>query len=219
MSVAARITVDSREVKAARALVSALRQRGLDVRVEKLPAGDYLIEGGENILVERTTLSDFSRKIMTARLWEQVEAMANTENVTPVVLVEFGKLYSSISLESIYGALLSIALDWKIHTLFSPNRVHTAVILEGLYRRAEMSEKKHERPVFKPKARSSNEEVLRVVANLPHVSVVRARKLLERFKTIQALANASVAELRSVDGIGERIAERIYKAFRTEFKP
>jgi len=95
----------------------------------------------------------------------------------------------------------------------------TAAILANLYRRAESSERKTGPPVFKPKASSSSEELLRVAASLPGVGVQRARRLLERFKTLQALANASVREIMETEGIGEVTAERIYKAFRTEFKP
>jgi Fanconi anemia group M protein len=219
LSVEARVTVDTREAKAAKSLVSALRARGLSVSTAKLYAGDYLVEGGENFLVERTTLNDFARKIMDARLWEQVRAMSSAENVTPVMLVEYGKLYSSISLESVYGALLSVALDWRIPLLFSPSRMHTVAVIEGLHRRAGSSERRTGRPFFKPKAASSGEELVRVVASLPGVGVLRARKLLERFKTIQALANASVEELMETSGIGEALSKRIYEAFRREFKP
>jgi len=42
-----------------------------------------------------------------------------------------------------------------------------------------------------------------------------ARKLLERFKTLRNIANASKHELLSVEGIGEKRAEEIYLLFNT----
>jgi ERCC4-type nuclease len=52
------------------------------------------------------------------------------------------------------------------------------------------------------------------LAQLPGVGVDRARKLIAHFGTLQAVGNASVNDLRFVEGIGPKVAQRIHRAFR-----
>jgi len=42
-----------------------------------------------------------------------------------------------------------------------------------------------------------------------------ARKLLKEFKTLKNIANASIRELMTVEGIGEKRAKEIYLIFNT----
>jgi ERCC4-type nuclease len=214
---AAKVVVDSREAAAARNIVAELRGRGLEVEVGRLEAGDYLIQGAESFLVERSTLPDLARKVMDARLWGQLRAMKSAENVTPLLLVEPSKLRTAMSLDSLYGAMLSAVLDWGVPIIPAFSRAHSAVVLARLHARAKLGEAKGARPVFKPKAESPDEEVLRVVASLPGVGPTGAEALLRRFGTIRALANASVEEIMEVEGFGEKRAMKVYQAFRHEW--
>jgi Fanconi anemia group M protein len=212
-----KIVVDSREAAAARNIVAELRGRGLEVEVGRLEAGDYLIQGAEAFLVERATLPDFARKIVDARLWSQLEAMARAENVRPLLVIERGRLRSAVSPESIYGAMASAAIGWGVPIICTEGWRHTAILLERLWARAKLGGAKGARPLFKPKAESPDEEVLRVVASLPGVGPTGAEALLRRFRTIQALANASVEEIMEVEGFGEKRAMKVYQTFRHEW--
>jgi ERCC4-type nuclease len=212
----AKVVVDSREAAAAKNLVAELKGRGVEVEVSKLEAGDYLVTGAESFLVERSTLPDLARKVMDARLWGQLRAMKAAENVSPLLLVEPSKLRTAMSLDSLYGAMLSAVLDWGVPVVPAFSRAHSAVVLARLHARAKLGGAKGARPVFKPRAESPEEEVLRVAASLPGVGPSLARRLLARFGTLQALANASVEELRSVEGVGEARARKIFEAFRRE---
>jgi DNA excision repair protein ERCC-4 len=215
---AAKVVVDSREAAAAKNLVAELKGRGVEVEVSKLEAGDYLVTGAESFLVERSTLPDLARKVMDARLWGQLRAMKAAENVSPLLLVEPSKLRTAMSLDSLYGAMLSAVLDWGVPVVPAFSRAHSAVVLARLHARAKLGGAKGARPVFKPRAESPEEEVLRVAASLPGVGPSLARRLLARFGTLQALANASVEELRSVEGVGEARARKIFEAFRREVR-
>ena len=150
---AAKVVVDSREAAAAKNIVAELKGRGIEVEVSKLEAGDYLIEGAEAFLVERATLPDFARKIVDARLWSQLEAMARAENVRPLLVVERGRLRSAVSLESIYGAMASAAVGWGVPVICTEGWRHTAILLERLWARAKLGRRAAGRPVFKPKAK------------------------------------------------------------------
>ena len=208
------MVVDGREAAAARDLVAELRGRGLEVEVGRLEAGDYLVEGAECYLVERSTLPDLARKVVEARLWGQLRAMSSAEGVRPLLLVEGGRLRTSMSPQSVAGALLSVALDWGVPVVPSFSRALTAAAIEVLSARAASAGGPSARPIFKPRAESPDEEVLRVVASLPGVGPAGARALLARFRTVQALANASLEEIMEVEGFGERRAARVHRAFR-----
>jgi DNA excision repair protein ERCC-4 len=215
---AAKVVVDSREAAAAKNLVAELKGRGIEVEVSKLEAGDYLVTGAEAFLVERSTLPDLARKVMDARLWDQLRAMKAAENVSPLLLVEPSKLRTAMSLDSLYGAMLSAVLDWGVPIIPAFSRAHSAVVLARLHARARLGGGGGARPVFKPRAESPEEEVLRVAASLPGVGPSLAKRLLARFGTLQALANASLDELTEVEGVGEARARRIHEVFRREVR-
>jgi len=214
----AKVIVDSREAAAARNLVAELRGRGIEVEASKLEAGDYLVQGAEGFLVERSTLPDLARKVMDARLWGQLRAMKEAEDVTPLLLVEPARLRTAMSLDSLYGAMLSAVLDWGVPVVPAFSRAHSAVVLARLHARARLGKEGGAKPVFKPRAESPEEEALRVAASLPGVGPSLARRLLARFGTLQALANASLGELMEVEGVGEARARKIFEAFRREVR-
>ena len=214
---AAKVVVDSREAAAAKNIVAELKGRGIEVEVSKLEAGDYLIMGAEAFLVERSTLPDLARKVVDARLWGQLRAMKEAEDVRPLLLLEPSKLRTAMSLDSLYGAMLSAVLDWGVPVVPAFSGAHSAVVLARLHARAKLGGGGGARPVFKPRAESPDEEVLRVVASLPGVGPTGAEALLRRFRTIQALANASVEEIMEAEGFGKRRAAKVYQAFRHEW--
>jgi len=55
------------------------------------------------------------------------------------------------------------------------------------------------------------------VESLPNVGPVTARKILERFKTVDRVFNASEDDLKKVDGIGETIAKNIRRVIESEY--
>jgi len=63
------------------------------------------------------------------------------------------------------------------------------------------------------KPMSIQERILYVAEGL--VGPVLARRLLEKFKTLRNIANASVYELMSVEGIGENVLRK-YMLYSTQ---
>ncbi|RLI67464.1 hypothetical protein DRO91_10165, partial [Candidatus Heimdallarchaeota archaeon] len=48
-----------------------------------------------------------------------------------------------------------------------------------------------------------------IVAGFPNINTTLAKRLLEKFGSLEAFFNASIDELRDVKGIGKKIAEEI----------
>jgi len=65
-----------------------------------------------------------------------------------------------------------------------------------------------------PRLKSHENPKIAMLTAIPGIGVKKAEKLLEHFGSIQRIANASISELKRVEGIGEKIAREIYRFFR-----
>jgi len=209
------VTIDTRE-RVGVSVADYLKRRGWMVRFGKLDAGDYLVSGSECFLVERKTLGDLANSVKTLRLWRELEAVKSVEGAKPILLVELTGSLGGFRPESLYGVLASVQLDFNIPILYSFRRGETPLVIERLCVRAS-GVGGSRRLAFKPKARSLREEQLRIVSMLPGVSTARAEKLLERFGSVRRVFEASIEELASVEGIGEKTARRIYELVNAKF--
>ena len=58
----------------------------------------------------------------------------------------------------------------------------------------------------------------KALTSVPGVSSKIAGELLSEFKTLKNIANADKAKLTKVDGIGDKMAEKIIMLFEKEYK-
>ena len=217
-----RIVVDSRESVAAPKIVSGLRDMGVKVRVELLEAGDYYILGEKPVLVERKHVTDLVGSVRTRRLWSELDAVKRAE-AEPLLLVE-GSLaliekFTGWNPKSIAGIINSIILEWDLPVVMVPSQRWTVIYLASL---AEDLSKEKETKVYplrvKEKVTRPEDYARMVIEGLPNISGQRAINLLKHFGTVRNIANASVEELAEVEGIGRKIAEKIYETFNLEWK-
>ena len=214
------IVIDSREVKQAKGILEGLKKLGIEVEVSFLEAGDYLVG---DILIERKTPTGFVSDVKSMRLWSELDKLKRCIDVKPILVIE-GSLsliekITKWSPSQVLGVLNSVILDWGISAIVLPSRRWFTIYLQQLNKRAEKIGKERLHPLrMKEKVERISDRIRFVVEGLPNVSGVRAINLLKRFKTIKALANASLQELQSVEGIGEKIARDIYKVLNTEFQ-
>jgi len=196
-----RIVVDSRESVATPKIVSGLKDMGIKVRVELLEAGDYYLPGEKPVLVERKHVTDLE----------------------PVLLVE-GSLaliekFTNWNPKSIVGIINSVILEWNVPVVTVPSQRWTVIYLASLAEDLIKEKKAKIYPLrVKEKVTRPEDYARMVVEGLPNVSGQRAINLLKHFGTVRNIANASVEELAKVEGIGRKIAEKIYGTFNIEWK-
>lgn len=216
-----RIVIDSREAVAVPKIVSSLRESEVDIRVELLESGDYYIPSTNPVIIERKQVMDLVGSIKSKRMWNELEKMMRTE-ARPLLLIE-GSLsliekFTKWNPKSIVGIINSIVFEWQIPTVTVPSQRWTVIYLIGL---AEDLVKEKENKIVplrvKEKTEKPEDYIRMVVEGLPNVGGQRAIKLLEHFETIRNLANASPEELTHVEGIGKKIAEKIYETFNSKF--
>jgi ERCC4-type nuclease len=211
------VVVDDREQHAG--VVVALRQiSGIDVRVERLKSGDYIVE--DQCVFERKTLQDFAASIVDGRLFRQSRRLVNACPFSALILEGRTRDLSAcqISREALQGAMVSLSLIYRLPILRSFDPVETAHLL--VYAGRQMQQ--HDgvvgfRAGRRPKSRRRRQ--LHVLQALPGLGPERASSLLETFGTVQAVMTANLEALQVVKGIGAKTAAGIRDVLREQPRP
>lgn len=201
------ILADDRELSGG--VVDALRQRDeVSLAIERLPLGDYLIDGA--LLVERKTLGDLVASIKDGRLFGQGLRLAVSPLRKALILegTSADLMGSKMRREAIQGALIAITLYLGIPLLRSRGPAETAQLMLFAARQGRsVAAGTAPRPGRQPRGKSRIQS--RVLQGLPGVGPQRARGLVERFGSLEGVMQADTEALASVRGIGRATAEAI----------
>ncbi len=210
---AASIFVDPRE----REMGKLLEARGMEVTLKSLEVGDYVLS--ERVAVERKTAQDFVASIIDPQrnLFRQISDLSRTY-AKPVLILEGRDLYTrQINPSSIQGALASIALDFGVPIIPTDNQDETASVIALLASR-ERKEGREPKVHGHKTARTLKEQQEYLVSAIPSVGPAVARNLLRHFGSVEKIITASEEELRQVELVGPKIAERIRELVGEEYK-
>jgi len=209
-----RIVVDEREKKSG--IPDPLKGTGINLEIKTLPVGDYIV--APETVVERKTISDLVSSIFDGRLFDQCHRLKEHYQF-PILIIE-GDIDEIEELTEnslvFYGAISSIALDFKIPVIHTPNASHTAKLLMSMCSRKDAS-----KGPFIKKIRKSNDiqkQQLSILCSLPGVGEKTAIRMLEKFGTPLRVLSSSTTELSKVGGLGEARAKNIKKALQAQSK-
>jgi len=188
--------------------MSFSEMENVDVSIRRLPIGDYQI--GSRVIVERKTIKDFAISIVDGRLFRQMIRLANS--TSQGVLILEGTAADTVDLkitrECMQGALITVSLILGIPVLRSRHPSETAKLIVYIWRQLEsMTRGGMQRHGYRPKGNRKRQ--LFILQGLPAIGPERAERLLDRFGSVEAAISASSDELKSVDGIGRSIADKI----------
>ena len=193
-----KITVDYREKNSL--LISELVHLGFNVEFRELKVADYLV--GE-VAIERKTVSDFISSMLNKRLLNQLEGLQQYENKLLVIEgIEEQELYAKddgingVHPNAIRGFLLSILLKYKVPIVFTKNYEDTAKFILILSKK---KSKELSLNVSK-KSLDKKERLQFILEGFPGIGPKTAKKLLEKFKTLKNIINASEEEITEVIG-------------------
>ena len=192
-----KVLVDYREKNCL--VPSALLKLGAEIEFMNLKVGDYLVNG---FAIERKTISDFISSMINGRLVKQIEELKQYEDKLLIIEgIENQELYNDEETNgthpnSIRGFLLSITLKHKIPVIYSKNSKDTAKFIFVLLKRKE----KETRLNVRKKTLNKKEQLQIIIEGFPGIGPKAAKKLLEKFKTIKNIINASQEELKEVLG-------------------
>jgi len=203
-----RIVVDERERQSG--IPDELLKLKTVVDFAQLEVGDYIV--APDSAVERKSIRDLVKSIYDGRLFAQCSELV-THYAKPVLIVEGSNdMFESVvdNPMVIYGALASVALDFRIAVIHTPSASHTAKALIVMANRA-LKEKQG--PLLR-KVKKRNPikiQQLSILVSLPGVGDKLAMRLLAKFKTPLKALNASTAELARVEGMGYARASKLRK--------
>jgi ERCC4-type nuclease len=188
---------------------------GIEVVVEKLEVGDYAyLDMG----FERKSMDLENFPLVRQQALEMLAAYPRPHiildvNLDEVQLAMFDR--NPAKAASLPGFVASLT-EMGVTPLFCSNPdLMAEVMVKRCVKGSDMKDRTYHEP-FRPEARGPD-RVLHVVKALSGVSTERGRALLARFHSVEAICRASVDELMSVDGIGRKTAEAVYRAFREEW--
>jgi ERCC4-related helicase len=197
------IVVDDRENSVAK----EISRREIGVEKTRLDVADFMVS--DDTVVERKRTDDFVDSIVDNRLFDQIRDIQQFQN--PVLLLEGENLYThrDIPPKAIQGALSSIILDYEMPILWSNDEEETVELLLSMAKREQEERDKDVavRGTSEGKTQSDMQEF--IAAGLPGVNTKIAERLLNEFETLEKIFTASEEELRKVEGIGEKKAEKI----------
>jgi DNA excision repair protein ERCC-4 len=201
------IVADDREARGV-VLKALRRHEAVRLSLQRLPVGDYLVDNA--LLLERKTLPDLVASIKDGRLFGQGLRLARAPLRVAIILEGRSQdlADSRMRREAIQGALVTLTVFLGIPLLRSMDPEETASLILLAARQARayasgMLPRKGKRPRGKTRVQG------RILQGLPGVGPERARRLLERFGTIEAVFTAPADALASVPGIGKATAEAI----------
>jgi len=224
-----KIIIDYREKNSL--VASELIRLRLEVEFKPLKVADYLIN---DIAIERKTVSDFIFSMIKGRLSNQLKELQQYENKLLIIEgTDEQELYNNedmqfppeafketayegkskktvgcfhgVNANAIRGFLLSILLKYKIPIIFTKNPEDTAKFISILSKK-----KSKELPLHvKKKSLNKKEQLQFIIESFPGIGPKTAKKLLEKFKTIKNIINASQEELRKILGKRAEIMKKI----------
>ena len=209
-----RIVIDDREKKSG--IPDLLKAVGVNIEIKTLPIGDYIV--APETVVERKSIQDLMSSIFDGRLFDQCSRLKEHFQ-HPIILIE-GNVDEIDSITEnpliFYGALSTIAIDFKIPIIPTSSASHTAKLLVSMCSRKQS----HKGPFLK-KIRKSNDlqkQQLSTLCSLPGVGEKTAIRMLKKFGSPLHVFTASYTELSKVEGLGESRAKKIKKMLESKNK-
>ena len=207
------IFIDTREANSG--ILDYFGQYDCNIQKKMLLYGDFVVS--DRVVIEKKLVQDFIKSITDKRLFQQMRSMKDNFE-KPILIIEGEEsLYGMLQPNIIRGALAAITVDLSIPIIWTRDLADTAGLVYWIAKREQIDEKRDIDLRNKKIPETIEEQQAYLVASLPDVSSVRAKALLEHFKTPQKVFNATVEELQEVKGIGEKIAQKIKKVLEKEY--
>ena len=208
------IICDNRET--ASAVVRALSLMGVSLELKQLPVADYILS--ERVGIERKSAQDFNDSVKDGRLFNELFELKNNF-VRPILILEGDPfINSNINQNALYGAITSIILNLGITIYKTDNPTDSAMFIYQLAKKEQSDSKKEFKLRFDKKPIEITSLLEYIVAGIPGINALRAKNLLIELGSLQKIFNADIGDLMSVENIGKKIAQEIYKLSRFKYQ-
>ena len=194
--------------------VERLKCLGAIVKSMRLPVGDFVLS--DRVCVERKTAADFESSVIDGRLFLQAQELK--ENFASPIVAVVGLDFERLHANAIQGALIALAVDFKIPVFFFSDEGKFGDFLFALGKREQLLAPREMKIQFSKKGLSLEQQQRLVVESLPTIGPKNALALLEHFKSIEKMVAATERDLQKVKGIGRKRAKQIKAVFQAAFR-
>ncbi len=178
-------------------LTEKQNNKEIELIIQPLKIGDYLIG---NTIIERKTISDFISSMLSKRLIEQLKQMKQYKNQLLIIEgIDEQELYNKdtkLNPNAIRGFILSIINNYQIPIIFTQDYKDTSQYLITLAK--QQLKQKIEISLHSRIPQTLKEQKQYVLESFPNIGPITAKKLLEEFKTLSNVFNASEDELNKI---------------------
>lgn len=212
------IIVDSREANTAAKIVKGLRERNVNVKIEALEKGDYILS--DECAVERKTVQDFVYTLTRRYLFEQLFRLKDAYPKSLILLEGYLPIiykFSRIQPVSVWGAMFNLAKN-GIAMVNTTSYKETIDFLYVAARQEQIVEKRT--PTVHPFKRTETLSDAQVyfVASLPNIGREKATAILKSYQTpLNALINVEDWS-KTVYGLGPIISGKVKEVLNTPFR-
>lgn len=189
-----KVIIDNREKNS---LVPAeLSSLNLEIEFQRLQIADYIVN---NIAIERKTISDLKASIINKRIFSQIQELKQYPSCLLLIEGDIEEIFNNeiIHENALRGFIIASILDYKVPIIFSKNEKDTALYISILAKKRD----KKEFSIRPSKILFSKEEQSQfILEGFPYVGPVKAKALLNKFKSLKNIINASNLELQEILG-------------------
>jgi ERCC4-type nuclease len=212
------IIIDSREANSAPKILKGLRERGVNIRTEKLEKGDYILS--DVCAVERKTVQDFVYTLTRRFLFEQLFRLKEVYPKSLILLEGYLPIiyrYSRIQPASVWGAMFSLARN-GIAIVNTTSYKETVDFLYVAAHQEQIVEKRTATVHAFKKIDSISDAQLYFIASLPNIGREKAIAILKSYQTpINALMSVDDWP-ETVYGLGPIISNKAKEVLNSSFK-
>ena len=212
------IIIDSREANSAPKILKGLRERGVNIRTEKLEKGDYILS--DVCAVERKTVQDFVYTLTRRFLFEQLFRLKEVYPKSLILLEGYLPViyrYSRIQPASVWGAMFSLARN-GIAIVNTTSYKETVDFLYVAAHQEQIVEKRAATVHAFKKIDSISDAQLYFIASLPNIGREKAIAILKSYQTpIDALMSVDDWP-ETVYGLGPIISNKAKEVLNSSFK-
>ena len=189
-----KIIVDHRERNSL--VISELIKNGFEIEFKQLPVADYLVK---NTAFERKTISDFKSSIINKRIMSQLLELKLYKSYALIIEgIEEKDFYQGTLHENAFrGFVLSVLLDYQVPIIFTLNEKDTVKYLTVFAKKTKSS---HTSIRASKIFLTEKEQIQFILEGFPNIGPATAKKLIEKFKTIKNIMNASEEDLKPILG-------------------
>lgn len=213
------IIVDHREQRSI--VPKQLEHLKVEFRYETLPVGDYVI--GEHVF-ERKDAGDFAQSLISGHLNNQLYQMSFNFEVSTIIIEGYmsevlmhRQLKREVYLSSLAGTIFRRAPDGKqgiINMVATETPYDTAIFLKHYLHKTEDQEPRL--PKMERIKLSDQDRLKYLISGFPNIGPIKAQNLIDKFKSLNKLTNASYEEIKSVKGFGDTNTKRLYHFIHNE---